>query len=346
MSVRSRGFIGVLVFLVIALGGVAGVYAYDQGRADRIGKGVSIGGVDVSGLTPAAARHRLRHRFAPRLNRTVEVTWHGKRFALSGRAAHVRADLAASVDQALTRSRDGNIVTRTVRNLRGKPLDLQLQPKISYSRGAVRALVSKVGGAVDRPVREASVAFSASGPQVAEGENGLRLRRGALLASVSRGLLGRGARNVRPRVALIRPRQSTADVAKRYGTIVVVDRANFRLRLYKNLKLARTYVIAVGRQGLETPSGQYSVTDKQVNPTWHVPNSSWAGALAGKDIPPGPDDPLKARWIGITGGAGIHGTTESSSLGSAASHGCIRMAIPDVIQLFDQVPYGSTIYVA
>jgi lipoprotein-anchoring transpeptidase ErfK/SrfK len=63
-------------------------------------------------------------------------------------------------------------------------------------------------------------------------------------------------------------------------------------------------------------------------------------------IPPGPQDPIKARWIGITGGAGIHGTLESASLGSAASHGCIRMAIPDVIELFDRVPYGSLIYVA
>jgi lipoprotein-anchoring transpeptidase ErfK/SrfK len=77
-----------------------------------------------------------------------------------------------------------------------------------------------------------------------------------------------------------------------------------------------------------------------------VPNSAWAGSLAGRVIPPGPDDPLKARWIGITGGAGIHGTDQVGSLGSAASHGCIRMAIPDVIALYDRVPYGSKIYVA
>jgi lipoprotein-anchoring transpeptidase ErfK/SrfK len=102
----------------------------------------------------------------------------------------------------------------------------------------------------------------------------------------------------------------------------------------------------VGQQGLETPAGMYTVQDKQVDPSWHVPNSAWAGSLAGRVIPPGPDDPLKARWIGITGGAGIHGTEQVGSLGSAASHGCIRMAIPDVIALYDRVPYGSKIYVA
>ena len=43
-----------------------------------------------------------------------------------------------------------------------------------------------------------------------------------------------------------------------------------------------------------------------------------AGDLAGKVIPPGPDDPIKARWMGIFDGAGIHGTTDTASLGSAA----------------------------
>jgi lipoprotein-anchoring transpeptidase ErfK/SrfK len=77
-----------------------------------------------------------------------------------------------------------------------------------------------------------------------------------------------------------------------------------------------------------------------------VPNSAWAGDLAGKSIPPGPDNPLKARWMGIFDGAGIHGTDETYSLGSAASHGCLRMAVPDVIELYDQVPVGTPIYIA
>ena len=82
-----------------------------------------------------------------------------------------------------------------------------------------------------------------------------------------------------------------------------------------------------------------------MDPSWHVPNSAWAGSLAGQVIPPGPADPLKARWIGIFDGAGIHGTDELSSLGSAASHGCVRMAIPDVIDLYDRVQVGDPIYI-
>jgi lipoprotein-anchoring transpeptidase ErfK/SrfK len=143
----------------------------------------------------------------------------------------------------------------------------------------------------------------------------------------------------------LRPHLSTARLAVKYSTFITIDRAGFRLRLWKNLKLARTYPIAVGRQGLETPAGEYTIDDKQVNPSWHVPNSAWAGALAGRVIPPGPDDPIKARWMGFYNGAGIHGTDEISSIGTAASHGCIRMTIPDVEALYPLVPLHTPIYV-
>ena len=84
-----------------------------------------------------------------------------------------------------------------------------------------------------------------------------------------------------------------------------------------------------------------------MNPAWSVPNSAWAGTLAGKAGPGGvPENPLKARWMGIFDGAGIHGTDQTYSLGTAASHGCMRMAIPDVIELYDQVPVGAPIYIA
>ena len=144
----------------------------------------------------------------------------------------------------------------------------------------------------------------------------------------------------------LRPAVSVKQLARKYATYVSVDRGNFKLRLFKRLRLVKTYPIAVGQAGLETPPGIRHVLDKQVNPTWYVPNEPWAGKLAGKVIPGGtPENPIKARWMGIFNGAGIHGTDELSSLGSAASHGCIRMAIPDVVQLFDQVSIGTPVYI-
>ena len=83
-----------------------------------------------------------------------------------------------------------------------------------------------------------------------------------------------------------------------------------------------------------------------MNAAWTVPNSAWAGDMAGQVVPGGtPENPLKARWMGIFAGAGIHGTDQVGSLGSAASHGCVRMAIPDVIELYDQVEVKTPIYI-
>ena len=98
--------------------------------------------------------------------------------------------------------------------------------------------------------------------------------------------------------------------------------------------------------GLETPAGLYAIQNKAVNAAWSVPNSAWAGSLAGQVVPGGaPDNPLKARWMGIFAGAGIHGTDQVGSLGTAASHGCVRMAIPDVIELYDQVKVQTPVYI-
>ena len=118
-------------------------------------------------------------------------------------------------------------------------------------------------------------------------------------------------------------------------------------RLYRELQLQKEYTVAVGAVGFDTPAGLYNIQNKAVDPAWSVPNSDWAGDLAGTVVPGGvPENPLKERWLGIYDGAGIHGTDQTYSLGTAASHGCIRMAIPDVIELYDQVQVKTPIYIA
>jgi len=182
---------------------------------------------------------------------------------------------------------------------------------------------------------------------VVKAENGYKLRDNLLTRQLT-GLLdsGRGSRALVAKVNVTKPQVTTAEVAKKYPTYLTLDRSNFTLTLWKNLKKVKSYTVAVGQVGLETPAGTYAIQDKQVDPVWTVPNSAWAGDMAGEVVPGGvPENPLKARWMGIFDGAGIHGTDETSSLGSAASHGCVRMAIPDVIDLYDRVDVGTPIYI-
>jgi lipoprotein-anchoring transpeptidase ErfK/SrfK len=140
---------------------------------------------------------------------------------------------------------------------------------------------------------------------------------------------------------------TTRELQKRFRFFIAVSRSRKELRYFVKEKLVKTYRVAIGRIGFETPAGLYEIRSKAVNPAWYVPKKAWAGDLAGKIIPPGdPENPLKARWMGFWDGAGIHGTAESSSIGSAASHGCIRMAVPDVIDLYDRVPLHTPVYIS
>ena len=333
---RQRSFVIVAAFLAVLVVAAGGAYLYDHGRRDLIAPGVRVGNVDVGGLRADQARAKLHRELLTPLNRGILVRGGGKPFHLTAREARISANLAGMVNAAVERSRDGSIVTRVARGLTGGHVNATLPAQISYSRGAVGRLVSRVKQALSVPVRNADVSFSASGPKVVRARTGRALDKDALRTQVEREIVRPGQRAIIATTHIIKPQVTSGQVAKRYPAIIVINRAAFQLRFYHDLKLDKTYRIAVGRQGLETPAGLYHIQDKQVNPSWHVPNSPWAGKLAGKVIPPGPANPIKARWMGIfDGGAGIHGTDELDSLGTAASHGCIRMAIPDVIQLYE-----------
>jgi lipoprotein-anchoring transpeptidase ErfK/SrfK len=171
---------------------------------------------------------------------------------------------------------------------------------------------------------------------------------GWLGGRVERALAATGrARTVAVPAHVVKPKVTTAQLAATYPAYIVVNRSEFRLHFYEHLKLAKTYEIAVGMEGLETPAGLHHIEWEQVDPPWYVPKKAWAGSLAGTVVPPGPADPLKARFMSFEGGAGIHGIdpSEYSSIGHDASHGCIRMRIPDVIALYSKSPVGTPVYI-
>jgi lipoprotein-anchoring transpeptidase ErfK/SrfK len=251
------------------------------------------------------------------------------------------------VQEALARSRQGNIISRTWRGVTGETIDASIQPRVSFGRAPVTQLVRRITKRLSYPAKDASVSFTGDSVGAIAGHYGRTVQSHRLEQDILAALRTRsGSRFVTVHTAKVKPKVTTAELAQKYPTVITVDRSAFQLRLWKNLHLVKTYGIAVGRAGLETPAGLYHIQDKQVNPSWHVPNSPWAGSLAGQVIPPGPADPIKARWMGIYNGAGIHGTEETGSIGSAASHGCIRMLIPDVIELYDQTPLGAPVYIA
>jgi lipoprotein-anchoring transpeptidase ErfK/SrfK len=345
---RHRSFILLATLLGLLIFGAVGVYAYDASREDTIAEGVTINGIDVGGMKAGRARQTVAEQVAAPLQQTVRVRYKRRTFTLDPRQAGVKADVGGMVQEALDKSRRGNIVSRVARNLTGGKVNADVPVRVTYHEAAVQGLVARVKRKIERKPKDATVALSGTGVQKVPGQNGIELRADALLAGVGDELTHPSpGRTVKARVRSTKPKVGTRDLSKKYPVVVTINRGGFQLRVYKQLKLAQTYRIAVGQVGLETPAGLYHVQNKAINPAWHVPKSPWAGKLAGKVIPGGTaENPLKARWLGIFDGAGIHGTDAIGSLGTAASHGCIRMAIPDVIKVYDEVPVGAPVYIA
>jgi lipoprotein-anchoring transpeptidase ErfK/SrfK len=331
--------------LAVVLAAVAG-YAYDNSQEGKIADGVTIGGVDVGGMGAAEAERAVRRGLLAPLRHSIRVGYDGRSWDLPGKTLRVHADLDSAVEEALSVSRDGGLPDRLVRYVSGGSVDKQVPAEVTYSRAAVNRFVRRVAAAVDREARDASVAATGDSLEVVPAKNGRKLRDVLLTRKLNSAVLNASAdHTIAARTHPTEPEVTTKEVASAYPTYLTLDRATFTLRFWKNLKLAKTYTVAVGQEGLETPEGLYAIQEKEENPSWHVPNSAWAGDLAGQVIPPGPEDPIKARWMGIFEGAGIHGTEETWSLGTAASHGCVRMSIPDVEELYDLVEVGTPIYI-
>jgi len=345
----TRRLVAVLALMVaILLAGAGTLYAYDRSHRETIADGVSVNGVDVGGLTPERARAKLRAALLEPLNRPVTARFEGRRFTLTPERAEISIDIDGSVDRALARSREGNMLTRTWREVRGEELDEDVTAEVSYSRAAVRHLVDRVERRLTIEPRDAELDLETGQVDPTPSRDGRSVRTNRLRREIQREILDdSGSRSVRVRTTVVEPKVTTADLKKKYPAIIVVNRSAFQLTLYKNLEPAKTYGIAIGAAGQETPTGLYSIANKAVNPAWSVPNSDWAGDLAGTVVPANdPSNPIKARWLGIYDGVGIHGTDVTSSIGSAASKGCLRMRIPEVIELYDQVPVGAPVYIA
>jgi lipoprotein-anchoring transpeptidase ErfK/SrfK len=333
--------------LVLLLLGAGAAYAWDAAKKDEIAEGVTIGGVDVGGRTAEEAELLIEADLVEPLDRPVEVTYGDETFTLEAHELDVRADLNAMVDAALSRSQEGGLPGRLWRYATGGEVDEDIPPHISYSQNTLDDFIKGVQGNINRPPQDATVAASTTSLDPVPSQKGIEVRVDELRSGLEAAVQSPHSRTVKAEVETVKPEVTTSELAEQYPHYIVIDRGSFQLRYFENLELARTYTIAVGQVGYDTPAGTYSIQNKAVNPAWTVPDSDWTGDLAGQVIPGGsPENPLEARWLGIYDGAGIHGTADIGSLGTAASHGCIRMSVPDVIELYDRIPVGTPVYIA
>jgi lipoprotein-anchoring transpeptidase ErfK/SrfK len=319
LTVR-RGLIVLAVPVLVALG--LGVTAPAAGPSTVvIAQGVRIAGVPVGGMTSEPARELLRARFGQPV-----------RFAYGERRWDVqpwKLGAGAAVDEA---------VGHALRARTGESVPLRVYVGERPVRRYVRSLAARFSR---KPESARLAGLVGLAPSITRDRPGIAVRMREMQRAIA-GALRTGDRG-RPLPLLVRMVEPKV-TREEFGPVIVIRRESKALYLYDGSRPVRTFGVATGQWQYPTPLGLFNVVDKQLNPWWRPPDSDWAKGL--EPIPPGPGNPLGTRWMGLSApGVGIHGTPDAASIGYSASHGCIRMRIPDAEWLFGQVTSGTPVYI-
>ena len=295
--------------------------------AGQIAPGVSIAGIQVGGQFASDARQNLiDNHVAPR-RAPLLVTFRGRNLKVEPVKAGYVADVAYAVKVAMLYGRRLQVPAEGV--------DVPLRQKVNTKK--LCAILTLRARANDLPAVDAAVSLKGVTPVFRKPRIGVTIDVAKATDQIAEAIV------VRDRTAYALPSKRVIPARRSVGAVVVIDRNRFRLTWYKGKKRL-SFPIAVGQPAYPTPTGDFSVIQKQMNPTWFPPSSPWAAGLG--PVPPGVNNPLGTRWIGTSAPAiGMHGTPLSSSIGTRASHGCIRMYISDVERLYELVEIGTPVFI-
>jgi lipoprotein-anchoring transpeptidase ErfK/SrfK len=331
----------VLGVALLAGGAAFAAYRYDAASANRIMPGVKVAGVDVGELTKAEAIAEVREVVDDHLDRQITVRAAGQAWHVTPGELGTRAPVIKLVNRAMAMSERYSWPTRVFHRMFNRPVDESFDVGFRYRKGRVTRFVNSIAGEVAVDPTNASVDYVNGGLVLNKPESGRALRIESANESVLETIKGT-APTVKLGMKRIEPEITKEDL----GQTLIVDLSELRLHLYDGLRLQRTYPVAAGQPAYPTPPGEWTVIDKVENPTWVNPAPDGWGAGLPATIPGGPSNPLGTRAIYLDApGIRIHGTSSSSSIGTYASHGCVRMYMDDVEELYPLVDIGATVHI-
>ena len=309
-----------LALTVLVVAALAPALRGDAAPPVLIQPGVTLAGVSVGGMSDEQAQAALRPAFA----KPVRLAYGDRRWKLQPARFGARVTIADGVVQALGAEAGAAV---------------PLVPEVNEQD--VRQFVNALDKRLSVPAKDAELTgLVGLRPKFTKEQPGVKVLRGLTSQRIVRALQSPQVRRIRVAVKALVPARTVAN----FGAVIVIRRGFNELRYYRGARLVRKFGVATGQAIYPTPTGTFSIVDMQRNPWWRPPDSPWARGL--KPIPPGPGNPLGTRWMGLSApGVGIHGTPDAASIGYSASHGCIRMHIPDAEWLFHHVKLGTPVVI-
>ncbi len=332
---------GALAVLALIAGGTAyGAYRYDQGNLHRIMPGVRITGIDVGGMTKDEAIEAVRAKVDGGLAKKLTVQAANKEWDTSSAEMNTKADVGIAVDKALAVGDKYTWTSRVYHRLFDSPVVADFDVGFRLDKSVIDSFVGKIGGAVGETPVNGGLRLEGSRLAYVKSKPGRELVQAAALVKM-REALRDDSRRVKLPVKTVAPETAGDD-----QQTIVIRLGENKLYLYRGKKIVESYPVATGAPGFPTPAGSFQIVEKRKNPTWVNPDPNGWGSSMPAEIPPGPGNPLGTRALNLNApGIRIHGTYDLASLGTAASHGCIRMSIKDVEQLYDIVDVGTPVLI-
>lgn len=327
---------------VLGLGVAGAAYAtfdYSNNYEGKFLPGTSVGGVEVAGMTPEEALTAVKRRIRPQLNRTITISFKDKSWTTSPRELGARGDARRAVEEAMAVSEGASFMDKVGMRFLDDNLGFEREVAITYPGKGAKDLVAKLAGKLNAEARDAAIDYTTGWVKITEERTGIAVNTAKSVKNLSRALRGRSD-SAKLEFKLTKP-EVTSDS---FDQVLLVRHNERKVYLYENGKIARSWTVAVGQPGYPTPTGIYSVTELRYMPTWVNPAPDTWGADMPAEIGPGTSNPLGVRAINWSAsGIRFHGTENIASLGTAASHGCVRMSNTDVIELYDIVEVGTPI---
>lgn len=342
MDRNVRRAAAVAAAAVVGLALVAGVAARaDAAASERILRGVTVAGIDVGDLTRDEALAAVEAAVARQPSAPITIRVAEARWTVTPAILGIAPGVERAVDEAFAVGERLGILGRVLHRLGGSSLDVDVPVRPVVDRDALRTFVVGVADDVDGPPMDAQLALVDGEVVVRPAAVGHTVdRKGALRALAA--AIAEGRADVDFPVATEEP----AVDGTALGKTIVVDISDNTLVLYDGTAVEEEYRVATGAPGFPTPIGTFEVVRKAEDPTWVNPDPLGWGKDYPASIPPGPGNPLGTRAMYLDApGIRIHGTYNESSIGTFASHGCVRMTIADSEALYELVPVGTIVYI-
>jgi lipoprotein-anchoring transpeptidase ErfK/SrfK len=338
---RGPKVLAVVVLLLAAMLGAASAWAiqYDNRTIDVLPSDTVIGGVNVGGLRYQAAVDKVRAQLEAPLHQPIHVDADGFQADTTAWDMGLQLDVPAAVRKAMAPNHEGNVYQRAWRRFQGNDhRNVALMP--DWTSGQSASLLEQAKKAVAIAPQNARLDTSTGFVKVTPDREGRVLDTERAKVMLTQGVQ-RGDKQIH--LPVVHPKAAVQQDA--FASIILVRTGENKLYLYKNGQVSKTYDVATGRPEFPTPTGQFRVVSKQTNPIWHNPHSSWSTSMP-ETIGPGPTNPLGTHALALSAaGILIHETPDVGSIGTSASHGCIRMRGGDELDLFNQVSNGTTVVI-